>query len=291
LSDLPALLKKWRGGGKLLQGMVHGVELAMFDLMGRVLDVPVSSLLGGAVVRDMPEYLSLSCDTPESMAKVVRSRGTVFPVIQAKMSGDIDSDLQRVQHVLEAMNRDQILLADFNCALRPEDAIRALSEVRDGRLMWEEPCEGYESNLAVARAIEMPVMFDQCLDGLPAFMRAIEDKAAAALVIKPDVIGGLSIGRIARDICAEAGIPIRIDGWWSGQISASGALHLAAGAATSALMATIDLTDPLDTDRSLINKPVAGRVAPANGPGLGALPSDLFRLMSSTCRGLSRDLT
>jgi len=41
LSDLPALLEKWRGGGKLVQGMVFGVELAMLDLIGRKLGVPI----------------------------------------------------------------------------------------------------------------------------------------------------------------------------------------------------------------------------------------------------------
>lgn len=274
LGHLPPLLAKWRSGGKLLQGMVYGVEEAMLDLMGRRLGVPVSSLLGGALVTDMPEYLSLSCETPEAMAEIVQTRGAAFPSVQAKLSGDLDTDLRRVRHVLAAMRPDQVLLADFNCALMPEDAVRALSEIRDPRLMWEEPCEGYDENLAVACALETPVMFDQCLKDLATFVRAIQDGAAAALVIKPDVMGGLSVGRVARDMCAAAGIPMRIDGWWSGQVSGAGALHLAAGAPPATMLATIDLTDPLETDRSLIVKPTPGRISPAPGPGLGLLPKD-----------------
>ena len=278
LTDLPALLEKWRGGGKLVQGMVFGVELAMLDLMGRKLGVPISSLLGGAVVRDMPEYLSLSSEAPEAMAEIVRKRGGPFTAIQAKLGGgDISIDLERTRAVLSAMGPDQLLLADFNCALQPDDAIRALPEIKDKRVMWEEPCEGYESNLKVARALKSPVMFDQCLKDLPTFICAIQDKAAAALVIKSDAIGGLSVGRIARDICAAADVNVRIDGWWSGQIAGAGALHLASGAPPATMLATIDLTDPLDTPQNLIVRPAPGRIAPAPGPGIGPVPKGFFK--------------
>lgn len=278
LADLPAVLQKWRSGGKLLQGMVFGVELAMLDLMGRRLGVPVSSFLGGAVVDDMPEYLSLSCGAPDEMAEIVREKGKPYSVIQAKLGiGDIGTDIERVRSVLSAMGPEQVLLADFNCALRPDDAIRALPEIDDKRVIWEEPCEGYEDNCAVARAISAPVMFDQCLADLPSFVRAIRDGVAAALVIKPDVIGGLSVGRTARDMCSAAEIDMRIDGWWAGQIAGAGVLHLAVGAQPSTLLATIDLTDPLETAKNLIVKPAPGRVAPAPGPGLGAVPANLVR--------------
>ncbi len=278
LADIPTLLEKWRGGGKLIQGMIFGVELAMLDLIGRKLELPVSSLLGGAVVSDMPEYLSLSSETPEAMAEIVRRKGAPFPAIQAKLGiDDISTDLERVRAVLSAMNPYQVLLADFNCALHPDDAIHALLEIEDERLMWEEPCEGYDDNLAVAQALRTPVMFDQCLQDLPTFVRAIQDKAAAALVIKPDAIGGLSIGRTARDICAAAQIDVRIDGWWSGQIAAAGSLHLACGAQPATMLATIDLTEPLDTPGNLIIRPSPGRVAPAPGPGIGPVPEGFFQ--------------
>ena len=278
LADLPALLEKWRSGGKLVQGMIFGVELAMLDLMGRKLGVPVSSLLGGAVVSDMPEYLSLSSEAPEAMAEIVRKKSAPFPAIQAKLGvGDISTDLRRVRAVLSAMNPNQLLLADFNGALQPDEAMRALPEIEDERVMWEEPCEGYDDNLAVARTLRTRVMFDQSLKDLPTFVRAIQDGAAAALVIKPDAIGGLSIGRTARDICAAADVDVRIDGWWSGQIAGAGSLHLACGAQPSTMLATIDLTDPLDTPGNLIVKPAPGRVAPAPGPGIGPVPEGFFQ--------------
>ena len=270
LADLPALLARWRSGGKLMQGLVFGVELAMLDLMGRKLGVPVWALLGGAAARSVPEYLSLSCEEPEAMADIVRRHSADFAIIQAKLgTGDLASDLARVRAVLAAMRPDQSLLADFNGALDPGDAIRGLPEIDDPRLMWEEPCDDYDDTLAVARSIRAPVMFDQCLRDLSTCVRAIRDGAAAAMVIKSDSIGGLSVGRTVRDMCAAAGMRVRIDGWWAGQIAAAGALHLAVGASPATMIASIDLTDPIDTARDLIVKPAPGRVAPASGAGLG----------------------
>lgn len=207
LADLPALLAKWRTGEKRLQYVVAGVDLAMLDMMGRALGVPVSSLLGGAQAGDCPEYLSLSCETPEVMAEIVRAQNKAFDVVQAKLGSDtLDNDLERVRAVLDVMRPDQLLLADFNGALAPDDAIRALPEIDDPRVMWEEPCNDYDDGVAVARCIHAPVMLDQCLKDLRTYMRAIQDRAAAALVVKSDSIGGLSVGRTVRDCCAAAGI-------------------------------------------------------------------------------------
>ncbi len=274
VADLPAVLAKWRSGGKLLQGFVFGVELAMLDLMARVMRVPVSALLGGALVEDMPEYLSLSCESPEEMAETVRRHGDDFTVIQAKLGdGSLDRDLDRVRAVLAVMRPDQQLLADFNGALAPDDAIHGLPEVSDPRIMWEEPCNDYDDSMQVARALDAPVMLDQCLTDLATYARALHDGAAAALVIKSDSIGGLTVGRTVRDMCAAAGIRTRIDGWWVGQVAGAGALHLAVGTPAGSLIASIDLTDPLETDRSLICRPKPGRVAHASGAGLGAIPN------------------
>lgn len=276
LSDLPAVLVKWRSVGKTFQGFVFGVELAMLDLIGRAMSMPVSALLGGGLVQDMPEYLSLSCEGPEVMAETVRQKAKGFTTIQAKLGdGDIDLDLKRVRAVLAAMRPDQQLLADFNGALTPDDAIRFLPHVLDPRVMWEEPCSDYDENVQVAHAIQSPVMFDQCLTDLRTYARALRDGAAAALVIKSDSIGGLTVGRTVRDMCVAAGIKLRIDGWWAGQIAGAGALHLATGAPSNTLIATIDLTDPLDTDRTLISHPRKGRVAPVLGSGIGPIPAEL----------------
>lgn len=277
LSAVPSLAADWRAEGQQLYGFVTALETAFFDLVGRAAGVPVSSLLGGPVRRDLPEYFALSSGAPEEMAAAVQAGAAGFPVIQAKLGiDDLETDMRRVEAVLAAMGPDQLLMGDFNEALAPADALAALPAILDPRLVWEEPCRGYEANLEVPRGLAQPVMFDQCLTGLPDVVRALRDGAAAVLAVKPVPLGGLTAARTARDLCAAAGVRMRIDGPWSGQIGTAAVLHLAMGAAPELLTASLDLTGPLETSRQMIHHPAPGRVALADGPGLGPIPEGIF---------------
>ncbi len=274
--DLPLLLDQWRQDIKLM-GLAFGVETAMYDLIGKASGVPVSTLLGGPGVGDVSEYFSISCETPDKMAKMTKEEGGGFSVVQAKLGiGGIAIDLERIEAVLNVMKPYQLLLADFNGALKPDLVIETLQGIRDPRLMWEEPCYTLEENIEVAHELKQPVMFDQCMNGIPAYLRAIDDAAAAALVIKPAFLGGLSVARTVRDICIAADMKIRIDGPWSGQIAASAALHLALGAPEEMMISSANLVGPINTARDMIIVTEPGRVMPASGPGLGPVPSDLF---------------
>ena len=244
LADLPDLLGEWRQKGAY--GAAFGVELALFDLMGRQMGMPLSALLGGPSKGHVPAYLSLSSADAGVMAAAVRARPG-YPVVQAKLGiDDIDQDLCRVQAVLDAMAPDQRLLADFNGALDPVTACRALGAVNDPRLMWEDPCASYDDNATVAGTLQVPIMFDMCMSDLSVFVRALREGVAAALVVKPPFMGGLGVARTARDLCRAAGVPFRVDGPWSGPVAAASAIHLALGAG-SGLLCSADLTDPLGT--------------------------------------------
>lgn len=172
LADLPALMAGWRAS-KRLTGVAFGVELAMLDLLGRRAGVPVSTLLGGPGTGDAPECVSLGCVAPAALAETIRTRGTGFAVIQAKLSGeDLEADVARVDAALSAMTPEQELLADFNGALTPDQAIPILRARTDPRLIWEEPCDTYAENAEVGRAIATPLMMDQCLTSPEVFDHA-----------------------------------------------------------------------------------------------------------------------
>lgn len=275
-SDLPLVLSRWRSNGKILRGIAFAVETAWLDAIGKMTGMPISSLLGGPRDGDVPEYYSISSEAPDQMAELIKTTGGNYPVIQAKLGiDDIATDLERVRAVLKVMKPEQLLLADFNGALSVSEAQESLPAISDVRLMWEEPCESYEDNVELARTIKAPVMFDQCLDDLGTYARAIADRAAAALVIKPALIGGMDVARVARDMCAAANIRIRIDGPWCGQIGAAAALHLGIGAPPELLIAGCDLTQPMTTGRTMLRYPVPGRIGAASGSGLGPIPHEI----------------
>lgn len=272
LDDLPALIGVWRSEGTACNGLAHGVETALLDLVGCRSDLPLSSLLGGRSTGSMPTYTSLTAGDVEMTLAQARKDVATRKVIQLKAGvAPLVQDLEVVRALLDAVPPDNTLIVDFNGALSQESALGALAQVRDPRLFWEDPCSTYEENLSVARSLEQPIIFDQCVKGVAGFVRVIRDAVAAGVVIKCDLLGGPAMGRVVRDLCAAAGLRMRVDGCWSGQVSAAAALHVALGVPPELLIATIDLTEALDTTRDLIDSTHPGAVGPVIGPGLGRM--------------------
>ena len=278
LDALPALVREVRGEGSPARGLSLAIETAMLDLVGQITEMPMSALLGGPPRGDVPALLGLSCEKPEEVAGEIRASGAPHRMIQGKMGvGEIAEDLDRTRAALDALRPDQIFLADFNGVLDLDTALDALPGLHHPALIWEEPCRTLDENIELAKALETPVLFDQCIDGLEPLGRAIAAGVAAGVSVKPFYMGGLGPARAARDMCNATGTRMRIDGPWSGQVANAASLHLALGADPELLMFSGDLTGPLETASGLIRHPAPGRVAPAPGPGLGTVGLDLWQ--------------
>lgn len=135
------------------------------------------------------------------MAEVMKTKAGGFPIIQAKLGSDtIATDLERVNAVLECMETDHMLLADFNGGLSLETALAELPKLTDPRIMWEEPCTTYQENMTVARRVPNQVIFDQCMQNQASYIQLIRDGVGRAAVLKPAYLGGLANSRGIRDM-------------------------------------------------------------------------------------------
>lgn len=278
-SDLPVLMTTWLQQDEMLEGAVFGVETAMFDRMGRVSGMPLSSVLGGPPVGMTNAYQSISSGAPEAMAKKLSAKLAERPiaVVQAKVGLDTaDADLHRLQTVLDLIGPHTILLADFNGALDVDTALKTVTQMSDPRLVWEDPCLALDDNVTVACETGQPVMFDMCMSSVAAMGQALASGVAHSVVVKPPFIGGLRAACTARDMAVAAGVPVRIDGPWSGPIAAAAMVAVAIGAPDQALLCSTDLTGPLEVPAKLLSWPEPGRVAPPTGPGLGVIPEALL---------------
>src|SRR5215468_8487551 len=68
----------WMGRGGTLTHTISGIDIALWDVLGRALEQPVGRLLGGTYRRRVQPYCSLLMEEPARMRDVVadfRSRG------------------------------------------------------------------------------------------------------------------------------------------------------------------------------------------------------------------------
>jgi len=266
------LARDLRALGKPGAGQAFGIETAWYDLEARRQGVAVCDVIGGAMAESVPDYFSISEKTPERVRARVAEGGPERAVFQLKLGvGDFDDDVLLLGACLRAMKPDQTVLADANGGWSVDRACETIAAFDDERIVWEEPCPDYDENLAVMARSGVRVQVDQCAASAAVARRAATDGLVHSICIKPAFLGGLSVAREIRELCAENGVAMRIDGPWCGDVASAAILHLAVGAPPDLLVAGCDLREPLVIESGLggVRHLPGFRIAPPEGVGLG----------------------
>lgn len=272
-SDFRARDKSWRGIAFALESVWH-------DWEGKRTNQPASQLLGGALLTAAPDYFSISEKTVADIRSRVDVAGPERQVFQLKLGvGSLEQDVEQIAAILDMLTERQIVQADANGGWTVDEACDVINRFDDERLIWEEPCTTYEDNVRVAEHTARHIMVDQCVGDLDMALRAIDECVAQSICVKPAPLGGLTVARQVRDYAIEAGMHVRIDGPWCGDIASAAILHLAVGTPEKLLLAGCDLREPLAIHTNLngVCQQTAGTIAPPEGPGLGiSLTEDLL---------------
>ena len=250
----------WQG----LVGMaVSGIDMALWDALGRAAGLPVVRLLGGTV-RPLNAYDSYGVVDPNDDTDVMAaSVASGFKAIKIKGGdGDISRDVATVRRVREIIGPDVRLMVDFNQALEVPEAIRRIRRLTEFDLHWvEEPvkAEDLTGHARVRAATGATIQTGENW-WFPAGMAAAISAGASDHAM-PDLmkIGGVTGWLSAAGLAQAAGLPV------SSHIFAEASAHV------MALTPTAHLVEWLDLAGSVLAEPlqvVEGQITP-RGPGLG----------------------
>ena len=260
----------------------EGVDLALHDLVGKLLGVPVYVLLGGAF-RDRIQVASeIGIASPEEMAdSALRLRRLGFRVIKVKGSADVRADVSRVRAVREAVGPSVALRLDPNAAWTPIDAIWAMGQLEQCKLeLLEQPIPGddYEGMAHIRNKTHVPLMADEGI-WTPQDVLHIRRAGAADIVnIKIAKSCGLARGKHIQVVADAAGLLCLVGTEIEPGFSCAAKLHLAAS------FPRHDLASEF-TELSLLKKNVLqwnpeivdGAVQVPQGPGFGVeLDEEVF---------------
>ncbi|MEI7985704.1 MAG: cis-3-hydroxy-L-proline dehydratase [Armatimonadota bacterium] len=205
-----------------------GIDMACWDILGKVSGLPVCTLLGGRFGSDITLYRAISQESPEAMAaKVAGYRDEGYRRFQLKVGGDPDVDIKRMFAVAAEMQPGEKLVADANTGWLKHEAMRVVKATKDLDLYIEQPCRTYEECLSVRQHTDQPFILDENIDSLDNLMRAHRDLAMDAVNIKISKLGGLTKARQVRDMCVSLGIGLTIEDSWGGDIVTAAIAHLA----------------------------------------------------------------
>ena len=250
------------------------IDMACWDILGKVSGLPVATLMGGRVGDDFALYRAISQDSPERMAeRIGEYREAGYRKFQLKVGGDPDTDIDRIRAAARVLERGDVLVADANTGWTQHAAIRVADAVRDVDVYLEQPCRTYEECLAVRQHTNRPFVLDEVIDGIDMVVRGAHDRAMDVINLKISKVGGLTKARQIRDLCVSLGLAMTIEDTWGGDIITAAIAHLAHSTPSSLLFSATDFNSYV-TVAFAAGAPQRsnGRLACSEEPGLGVRP-------------------
>lgn len=275
-----------------MDGVVKGhpyakaaVDIACYDLVGKALDVPVSTLLGGhhrdgIEVAHSLGIMAVDAAVDEAERAVEEGART----IKCKTGRDPERDIELVRRLRERLGDAIKIRVDGNEGYADvHEAVRVTRRQEAyGLLLCEQPLADPVGLARVAERIDTPVMADESAWTVHDILELHRLNAAqcfSCYVTKP---GGLYRARQQAEIAGHLGMACDIGGSIETGIGNAANLHLGAALANAVLPSVCPVSRPAGADGpdtagvyytdDLVTESFAfvdGRVMVPHGPGLG----------------------
>ena len=240
----------WMGRGGTLTHTISGIDIALWDILGKATGLSVGRLLGGRHRERVQPYCSLLMEEPARMRDVVaefRARGfTAFKIGWGPFGRALDTRLDEaiVRAAREAAGAEAKLFVDAGASdahwpLGLKWALRTAEMLQDHDVGWFEEAlrpDAIDDFVELRRQSRVPIAGGEVLTRrqafLPWFVRGALD------IVQPDVtkVGGISEQRRIAWMADEFGVKYVGHGW-------NTALGVAADLQLAAAMPLCDLVE------------------------------------------------
>ena len=252
------------------------LDMALWDLLGKVANLPLYQLLGGRKMSAAPLYHSITCIEPEAMADIASDAyAQGIRQFQAKLgaSGDWHTDVRRLEAVRTAIGPGPLLYGDWNCGTTTLEAIRVGQATRHLDVMLEQPCATLEACAQVRHTTGMAMKIDENAHDTESLLKAHKLGCMDVVALKLSKFGGVSAIRKARDLCTDLGVMMVIEDTWGSDITTAAVAHMAVSAEPKYLLNACDLSGYV-TPHIAPDGPRRknATLQPSDRPGLGVTP-------------------
>jgi galactonate dehydratase len=198
--------------GSVIMSAIAAIDIALWDIKGKALGVPVYELLGGKCRDKVRSYEAVFEFTAEKMAKrCLEIKESGFSAARLMITGDmskptiekemdvfnykVESYVQKVKSCREAVGDDFDLVLECHRSMNPCEAIAFAKGVEAYRPLFLEdpiPPDNMEAMQEVASKTTIPVATGERFINIQEFELLLQRKAAR--YVRPDVcaLGGLT---------------------------------------------------------------------------------------------------
>jgi D-galactarolactone cycloisomerase len=216
----------WQGRGGSVEHAISGIDIALWDIMGKACGQPVSRLLGGNYRSRIRPYGSMLFDEPDALRKSLEatvSRGFKSIKLGWRPFGRRDRKFDEllVRTARETVGADVELMVDAGGSEQfwPHGLNWARETARmlaDYDIVWFEeplPPDDIEGHIELTRQSPVPIAGGEVLTRRQSFQPWLERRAVD--IIQPDVTknGGLSESRKIAWLAFDHNVQMVSHGW------------------------------------------------------------------------------
>lgn len=180
---------------------ISAIDIALWDIKGKALNLPVYKLLGGAPrSRIMPYATGLyRRDVPDIVNELVKEAVGYaeqgFKAIKLKIGFGIENDLLAIKEIRRAIGDGVLLMVDANHAYNANNAIKLSRKMEEYNIFWFEepvPPEDIAEYLEVKAKTNIPLAGGEAEFARYGFYNLLHSRAVD--IVQPDccVTGGIS---------------------------------------------------------------------------------------------------
>jgi len=250
------------------------VDIALHDIIGKSLNLPVYKLLGGKSRDTVPLSWMVGINTKEKMAKECKKfLGLGIKAFKIKAGVDFTEDRERFLSIRKSVGKEALLYIDANQGFKPlKKTVAFICDLEKYGLAFVEepfPVRNRRDRLEASRSISIPIMGDESCFTPADVAQELELGALRIVLVKVARTGFFKTRKIIH-LCQEAGIPCMIGSQGDSSIGAAASLHVAV--AFSNILFPAEVSYHLRMKGELLRNPPEfknGELTVPDKPGLG----------------------
>jgi L-alanine-DL-glutamate epimerase-like enolase superfamily enzyme len=256
---------------------LSGIDMALWDIRGKALKIPLYQLLGGRA-RPIPAYaggVSLGYQEPKALVEEARPHVQAgYKAVKLRIGDTVAHDVERIAAVRAAFGDDLAILTDANTGYDVADVRAVMPALDEHNVGWLEepfPAHDYLSYREAARYGRTPLAAGENHYTRFEFNRVIED--GAITILQPDLskTGGITEALRIAALASSWKLPIHPHTSMTG-INMAATIHFLAAIENGGFFEADISKNNLFRDK-MVTTPYKldndGNVAPLESPGIG----------------------
>jgi L-alanine-DL-glutamate epimerase-like enolase superfamily enzyme len=207
-----------------------GVDIALYDLMGKIKGKPVFEVLGKKKDKMLTDMTIGIMDKKATVSHAVEYKNKGFKALKIKIGLDKKEDVERVRSVRETVGEDMIIRIDANQGYDVKTAIEVLKKIEPYNIeQMEQPVkwDNLDGLKEIMENSPIPITADESVKTIEDALKITQGKYADKINIKLMKCGGITKAHEINRIAEDGGLETMVGCMSENKISISAALHFA----------------------------------------------------------------